>query len=170
MLASGSASRSSAPRSTAWRAPWAGAAASWSRGDPRALAGALSRVLAGERLDPALGRACARQFTPSAAAAVYASAYRQLRQSRSHNDPASNARLRPAFHQPGHGAARVFGVLDQVQHHEQHDCRRLPEIEHLRRPAQNHPGITRVCLEVIGHAVRGALEQRLCVQGFLSRR
>ena len=30
---------------------------------PRALAGALSRVLAGERLDPALGRACARQFT-----------------------------------------------------------------------------------------------------------
>ena len=42
---------------------------------PRALAGALSRVLAGERLDPALGRACARQFTPSAAAAVYASAF-----------------------------------------------------------------------------------------------
>jgi glycosyltransferase involved in cell wall biosynthesis len=32
--------------------------------DPRALAGALSRVLAGERPDPALGRACARQFTP----------------------------------------------------------------------------------------------------------
>ena len=46
--------------------------------DPRTLAGALSRVLAGERPDPALGRACARQFTPSAAAAVYASAYRQL--------------------------------------------------------------------------------------------
>ncbi len=38
--------------------------------DPRALAGALSRVLAGERPDPALGRAYARQFTPSAAAAV----------------------------------------------------------------------------------------------------
>ena len=36
--------------------------------DPRALAGALSRVLAGERPDPALGRAYARQFTPSAAA------------------------------------------------------------------------------------------------------
>ena len=50
--------------------------------DPRALAGALSRVLAGERPDPALGRAYARQFTPSAAAAVYASAYRQLLASR----------------------------------------------------------------------------------------
>lgn len=55
---SGSASRSSAPRSTAWRAPWAGAAASWSRGDPRALAGALSRVLAGERpIPPSAGPA-----------------------------------------------------------------------------------------------------------------
>ena len=43
--------------------------------DPRALAGALSRVLAGERPDPALGRAYARQFTPSAAAAIYASTY-----------------------------------------------------------------------------------------------
>ncbi len=84
--------------------------------------------------------------------------------------PASNARLRPAFHQPGHDAARVFGVLDQVQHPGQQDCRRLPEIEHLRRPAQNHPGITQVSLEVIGRAVRGAREQRLCVQGFLSRR
>ena len=83
---------------------------------------------------------------------------------------ASNARLRPAFHQLGHDAARVFGVLDQVQHPEQQDCRRLPEIEHLRRPAQNHPGITQVSLEVIGRALRGGLEQRLCVQGFLSRR
>jgi hypothetical protein len=70
----------------------------------------------------------------------------------------------------GHDAARVFGVLDQVQHPEQQDCRRLPEIEHLRRPAQNHPGITQVSLEVIGRALRGALEQRLCGQGFLSRR
>ena len=43
----------------------------------------------------------------------------------------------------------------------------LPEIEHLRRPAQNHPGITQVSREVIGRALRGALEQRLCVQGFL---
>ena len=63
-----------------------------------------------------------------------------------------------------------LGVLDQVQHPGQHDCRRLPEIEHLRRPAQNHPGITQVSLEVIGRAARGAREQRLCVQGFLSRR
>ena len=46
--------------------------------DPRALASALSRVLAGEHPDPAPGRAYARQFTPSAAAAVYARAYRQL--------------------------------------------------------------------------------------------
>ena len=38
--------------------------------DPRALAGALSRVLADERPDPARSRAYARQFTPSAAAAV----------------------------------------------------------------------------------------------------
>jgi glycosyltransferase involved in cell wall biosynthesis len=45
---------------------------------PRALAGALSSVLRGERPDPAPGRAYARQFTPSAAAAVYAGAYRQL--------------------------------------------------------------------------------------------
>ena len=46
--------------------------------DPGALAAALSRVLAGERPDPAPGRTYARQFTPSAAAAVYARAYDQL--------------------------------------------------------------------------------------------
>jgi glycosyltransferase involved in cell wall biosynthesis len=46
--------------------------------DPCALAAALSRVLAGERPDPAPGRAYARQFTPSAVADQYARAYRQL--------------------------------------------------------------------------------------------
>jgi glycosyltransferase involved in cell wall biosynthesis len=51
--------------------------------DPHALAGALSGVLAGERPDAAVGRAYARQFTPSAAAAVYARAYHQLLASRS---------------------------------------------------------------------------------------
>ena len=49
---------------------------------PRALAEALSRVLGGEHPDPGPGRAYARQYTPSAAAAVYASAYRQLLASR----------------------------------------------------------------------------------------
>ena len=56
--------------------------------DPRALAEALSRILAGERPDPAPGRAYARQFTPSAAAAVYASAYRQLLASRTRSEKA----------------------------------------------------------------------------------
>ena len=46
--------------------------------DPRALAGALSRVLGGERPDPGPGRIYAKQFTPAAAAATYAAAYRQL--------------------------------------------------------------------------------------------
>ncbi len=46
--------------------------------DPRALADALSRVLAGEHPDPGRGLSYARQFTPSAAAAAYARAYRQL--------------------------------------------------------------------------------------------
>jgi glycosyltransferase involved in cell wall biosynthesis len=46
--------------------------------DPRALAEALSRILAGEHPDPAQGRAYARQYTPSAAAAIYARAYHQL--------------------------------------------------------------------------------------------
>ena len=50
--------------------------------DPRALAWALSRVLGGERPGPVPGRAYARQFTPSAAAAVYAGACRQLLASR----------------------------------------------------------------------------------------
>jgi glycosyltransferase involved in cell wall biosynthesis len=45
---------------------------------PHALAEALSRVLGGERPDPGPGQAYARQFTPVAAAAVYADAYRQL--------------------------------------------------------------------------------------------
>jgi len=45
--------------------------------DPRAFARALSRVLGGERPGPFPGRAYARPFTPSAAAAVYADAYRQ---------------------------------------------------------------------------------------------
>ena len=55
--------------------------------DPHALAAALSRVLAGQRPDPGPGRAYARQFTPSAAAALYLGAYRHLL--------ASRARLRP---------------------------------------------------------------------------
>ncbi len=46
--------------------------------DPHALAAAISRVLRGQRPDPGPGRVYARQFTPSAAAAVYARAYRQL--------------------------------------------------------------------------------------------
>jgi hypothetical protein len=46
--------------------------------DPHALAGALTRVLRGEHPDPVPGRAYAQQFTPSAAATVYAGAYRQL--------------------------------------------------------------------------------------------
>ena len=46
--------------------------------DPPSLAGALSRILAGERPDPRPGRAYARRFTPSAAAAMYAGAYREL--------------------------------------------------------------------------------------------
>lgn len=45
---------------------------------PATLAAALSRILAGDRPDPAPGRAYARQFTPRAAAAIYARAYRQL--------------------------------------------------------------------------------------------
>jgi len=47
-------------------------------GDPHALAAAVSRVLDGEHPDPGPGRAYARQFTPSAAAAVYADTYRHL--------------------------------------------------------------------------------------------
>src|SRR5690242_11881694 len=50
--------------------------------DPPALAAALSRVLAGQRPDPGPGRAYARQFTPSAAAALYIDAYRHLLASR----------------------------------------------------------------------------------------
>jgi glycosyltransferase involved in cell wall biosynthesis len=45
---------------------------------PHALARALSRVLGGQRPGTVLGRAYAGQFTPAAAAAVYARAYRQL--------------------------------------------------------------------------------------------
>src|SRR5215510_10784808 len=50
--------------------------------DPRALAAALSGVLADDPLDPGPGRAYARQFTPAAAAAVYLDAYRHLLASR----------------------------------------------------------------------------------------
>ena len=47
-------------------------------GDPPALSAALSRVLAGQRPDPGPGRAYARQFTPSAAAAMYLATYQHL--------------------------------------------------------------------------------------------
>jgi glycosyltransferase involved in cell wall biosynthesis len=46
--------------------------------DPRSMAEALRRVLDGDRPDPGPGREYARQFTPSAAAAVYAGDYREL--------------------------------------------------------------------------------------------
>jgi glycosyltransferase involved in cell wall biosynthesis len=60
---------------------------------PHALAEAISRVLGGQRPYPAPGLAYARQFTPSAAAAFYASTYRQLLARRP--DPGSQARHRP---------------------------------------------------------------------------
>ena len=50
--------------------------------DPAALAAALSRVLGGQHPDPSPGRAYARQFTPSAASAIYLGAYRHLLASR----------------------------------------------------------------------------------------
>jgi Glycosyl transferases group 1/Glycosyltransferase Family 4 len=50
--------------------------------DPPALAAALSAVLGGEFPDPRPGRAYARQFTPSAVAALYLDAYRHLLASR----------------------------------------------------------------------------------------
>ncbi len=59
---------------------------------PRALAEALSRVLGGERPGPVPGRAYARQFTPSAAAAVYAGAYRELLASRARSGESSAPR------------------------------------------------------------------------------
>ena len=46
--------------------------------DPRSLADALSRVLAGQRPDPDPGLVYARQFTPEAAAEVYYRAYAEL--------------------------------------------------------------------------------------------
>jgi glycosyltransferase involved in cell wall biosynthesis len=60
--------------------------------DPAALADALSRVLGGERPDPAPGRAYARQFTPAATAAVYAAAYRQVLAARGNTGRAHPAR------------------------------------------------------------------------------
>jgi hypothetical protein len=65
--------------------------------DPHALAAALSRVLGGERPDPHPGRAYARQFTPSAAAAMYADAYRHLLASRARRRHLGTA-ARPGGH------------------------------------------------------------------------
>lgn len=50
--------------------------------NPPALAMALTRILAGEHLDPGPGRSYARQFTPGAVAAMYFTAYGQLLTSR----------------------------------------------------------------------------------------
>lgn len=60
--------------------------------DPGALAKALSRVLGSERPDPGPGLVYARQFTPAAAAAFYAAAYRQLLTSPGNSSRASAAR------------------------------------------------------------------------------
>jgi hypothetical protein len=68
-----------------------------------------------------------------------------------------------------HDAARVFGVLDQVQHPSSRTAAGCPKSS-TSAARRKSPGITQVSLEVIGRALRGALEQRLCVQGFLSRR
>ena len=60
--------------------------------DPAALAGAITQVLHGQYPDPDPGRAYARQFTPGAAAAFYAAAYRQLLASRARPGQATAAR------------------------------------------------------------------------------
>jgi Glycosyl transferases group 1/Glycosyltransferase Family 4 len=68
-------------------------------GDPHALAAAVSDVLAGQRPDPAPGRAYARQFTPDAAAAACLDAYRHLLTSRAgagHPGAAAPAASSPA--------------------------------------------------------------------------
>src|SRR5262249_21850120 len=67
--------------------------------DPRALAAALSGVLADDPPDPGPGRAYARQFTPAAAAAVYLDAYRHLLASRPSGQPAHRNR-RPCLSPP----------------------------------------------------------------------
>ena len=67
-------------------------------------------------------------------------------------------------HQPGHDAPRVLGILDQVQHPEQHDRHRLAEVQDGRRPVQDQPGIAQVGLYVVGRALRGAPQQGLRVQ------
>jgi glycosyltransferase involved in cell wall biosynthesis len=59
--------------------------------DPGSLAGALSRVLSGERPDPGPGRVYAHRFTPGTAAAGYAAAYRGLLASRGSRGLASAA-------------------------------------------------------------------------------
>lgn len=60
--------------------------------DPGALAGAISQVLRGQFPDPGPGRAYARQFTPGAAAAYYAAAYRELLASRAQPGQPTGAR------------------------------------------------------------------------------
>jgi hypothetical protein len=67
-------------------------------------------------------------------------------------------------HQPGHDVPRVLGVLDQVQYPEEHDRHRPPEIQHGRRPVQDHPGMAQVGLQVIGRSFWAAAEQGLRVK------
>jgi hypothetical protein len=70
---------------------------------------------------------------------------------------------RQRCHQPGHDGPRVLVVLDQVQHPDQHERRRLAEIEHVRRLGQDRPRIAQVGPQVAGRALRGAAEQGLRV-------
>jgi glycosyltransferase involved in cell wall biosynthesis len=72
--------------------------------DPPALAVALSRVLAGERPDPGPGRAYARQFTSSAAAAMYLGAYQHLLASRTGSRHPGTTTSPVASSQPATGA------------------------------------------------------------------
>jgi hypothetical protein len=67
-------------------------------------------------------------------------------------------------HQPGHDAPRVLGILDQVQHSEQHDRHRLAEVKQGRPPVQDRTGIAQVGLHVVGRPFRGASQQGLGVQ------
>jgi glycosyltransferase involved in cell wall biosynthesis len=64
--------------------------------DPPALADALGRVLGGQRPDPGPGRAYARQFTPSATAAMYLGAYRHLLTTRPRPRHPGTAAISPA--------------------------------------------------------------------------
>jgi hypothetical protein len=73
------------------------------------------------------------------------------------------AARRERSHQLGHDPVRIFVVLDEVQDSQQHQGRRLGQIQRLGCGPHDRDRVAHIAVDVLGGTLRAAGQQRPCV-------